>query len=175
MAAREASLAILANLPDGEAWLDRVKTAYAQRRSLSALAHYATPGVDFDRVTNQGTPFRYHVFGAALVEADVLGLPQFGIVMLDEWTGDAVLPAAVDSAQALIWLDCTDSFIDRWNKRFVAERLAGLFSRHAGQEASTLTPALEALVGVGDERLEAGAIARRPASVCSIALRARSL
>ena len=43
-------------------------------------------------------------------------------------------------------LDCTDSFIDRWNKRFVAERLAGLFSRHAGQEASTLTPALEARI-----------------------------
>lgn len=40
-------------------------------------------------------------------------------------------------------LDCTDSFIDRWNKRFVAERLAGLFSRHAGQPPSRLTPALE--------------------------------
>lgn len=40
-------------------------------------------------------------------------------------------------------LDCTDSFINRWSKRFVAERLAGLFSRHSGQPASTLTPALE--------------------------------
>jgi len=40
-------------------------------------------------------------------------------------------------------LDCTDSFIDRWSKRFVAERLAGLFSRHSGQPPSTLTPALE--------------------------------
>ena len=37
-------------------------------------------------------------------------------------------------------LDCNDAFIDRWNKRFLKERLAGLFSRHAGQEASTLTP-----------------------------------
>ncbi|MEO6923141.1 MAG: helix-turn-helix domain-containing protein, partial [Bryocella sp.] len=27
-------------------------------------------------------------------------------------------------------LDCTDSFIARWGKRFVQERLAGLFSRH---------------------------------------------
>ncbi|MBM4192663.1 MAG: helix-turn-helix domain-containing protein, partial [Gammaproteobacteria bacterium] len=34
-------------------------------------------------------------------------------------------------------LDCNDAFIDRWMKRFLAERLAGLFSRHAGQEAST--------------------------------------
>src|SRR6202167_595482 len=43
-------------------------------------------------------------------------------------------------------LDCNDAFIDRWSKRFREERLAGLFSRHAGQEASTLTPALEALI-----------------------------
>ncbi len=40
-------------------------------------------------------------------------------------------------------LDCTDSFINRWSQRFVAERLAGLFSRHAGQPPMTLTPALE--------------------------------
>lgn len=43
-------------------------------------------------------------------------------------------------------LDCNDAFIDRWSKRFRAERLAGLFSRHAGQEASTLTPRLEARI-----------------------------
>src|ERR1700741_1606115 len=43
-------------------------------------------------------------------------------------------------------LDCNDAFIDRWMKRFRQERLAGLFSRHAGQEASTLTPALEARI-----------------------------
>jgi transposase len=43
-------------------------------------------------------------------------------------------------------LSCDDSFIDRWSKRFIAERLAGLFSRHAGQEASTLTPKLEAII-----------------------------
>jgi hypothetical protein len=39
-------------------------------------------------------------------------------------------------------LDCNDAFI----ARFREERLAGLFSRHAGQEASTLTPALEARI-----------------------------
>jgi len=43
-------------------------------------------------------------------------------------------------------LDCTDSFIDRWSKRFRAERLAGLFSRHAGQLPTTLTPKLEARI-----------------------------
>src|SRR3984893_1789278 len=43
-------------------------------------------------------------------------------------------------------LYCTDSFIDRWGKRFATERLAGLFSRHAGQLPSKLTPGLEARI-----------------------------
>ena len=43
-------------------------------------------------------------------------------------------------------LDCTDSFIDRWSKRFASERLAGLFSRHAGQLPSRLSPKLEARI-----------------------------
>jgi transposase len=43
-------------------------------------------------------------------------------------------------------LDCPDSFIDRWYKRFIAERLAGLFSRHAGQLTTTLTAQLEARI-----------------------------
>ena len=43
-------------------------------------------------------------------------------------------------------LDCNDTFIDRWRKRFGQQRLAGLFSRHAGPQASTLTPALEARI-----------------------------
>jgi transposase len=43
-------------------------------------------------------------------------------------------------------LDCNDAFVDRWSKRFMAERLAGLFSRHAGQGPSTLTPRLEARI-----------------------------
>lgn len=43
-------------------------------------------------------------------------------------------------------LACNDSFIARWSKRFAEERLAGLFSRHAGQQATTLTPRLEARI-----------------------------
>lgn len=43
-------------------------------------------------------------------------------------------------------LDCNDAFIDRWSKRYLSERLAGLFSRHAGQEATRLTPQLEARI-----------------------------
>jgi transposase len=43
-------------------------------------------------------------------------------------------------------LACNDDFIARWSQRFAAERLAGLFSRHAGQPATTLTPKLEARI-----------------------------
>jgi transposase len=43
-------------------------------------------------------------------------------------------------------LPCSRGFIDSWSKRFVAERVAGLYSRHRGQSASVLTPRLEARV-----------------------------
>lgn len=43
-------------------------------------------------------------------------------------------------------LDCSDSFIDRWSKRFAAARLAGLFARHAGRERYKVTERLEARV-----------------------------
>ena len=43
-------------------------------------------------------------------------------------------------------LDCTDSFIDRWSKLFASERLAGMFSRHAGQLPTTSSPTLEARI-----------------------------
>lgn len=43
-------------------------------------------------------------------------------------------------------LDCADSFISRWSKRFETERLAGLFARHAGRERYKVTDRLEARV-----------------------------
>ena len=33
-------------------------------------------------------------------------------------------------------LDCGDSYISRWSKRFEDDRLAGLFARHAGRHAT---------------------------------------
>ena len=57
-----------------------------------------------------------------------------------------LLAAGETWAQIREKLSCNDAFIDRWSKRFIAERLAGLFSRHAGQEPSTLTPELEASI-----------------------------
>ena len=42
-----------------------------------AAAFYATPGIDFDRETGQGSPFLYYTNGAAVAE-----------VLIDRWLGD---------------------------------------------------------------------------------------
>ncbi|MCK7474281.1 MAG: molybdopterin-dependent oxidoreductase [Rhodopseudomonas palustris] len=52
-------------------WEELVQAAYMARVDLSAQAHYATPGIHFDRAREKGAPFAYHVFGTALVEATV--------------------------------------------------------------------------------------------------------
>jgi xanthine dehydrogenase large subunit len=52
-------------------WQELVWEAYTRRVSLSAQAHYATPGIWYDRNTEKGEPFAYHVFGTALVTATV--------------------------------------------------------------------------------------------------------
>ena len=54
-----------------------VASAYEQRIDLGARGFYATPGVDFDRETGQGTPFFYYTNGAAAAE-----------VLIDRFTGE---------------------------------------------------------------------------------------
>src|SRR5512144_1586870 len=49
-------------------------------------------------------------------------------------------------AQIRAKLDCSDSYIDRWSKRFAADRLAGLFARHAGRAPYKVTDRIEARV-----------------------------
>ena len=41
---------------------------------------------------------------------------------------------------------CSRGFVASWSKRFAAERIAGLYSRHLGQAATVLTPQLEARI-----------------------------
>jgi len=50
-------------------WHSLIQKAYFNRISLSAQSFYATPEVHFDRKTNQGSPFAYHVFGTAITTA----------------------------------------------------------------------------------------------------------
>jgi xanthine dehydrogenase large subunit len=52
-------------------WDRLVSDAYFKRVSLSAQAHYATPKIHFDRETEKGEPFAYHVFGSAVLEVTV--------------------------------------------------------------------------------------------------------
>ncbi len=52
-------------------WFDLVKLAYAERVNLSSQAFYATPDLHFDKSTEKGKPFAYHVFGTALIEAEL--------------------------------------------------------------------------------------------------------
>jgi xanthine dehydrogenase large subunit len=47
-------------------WKELVTAAYNRRVSLSEHAHYATPGIHFDRATEKGHPFAYHVFGTSI-------------------------------------------------------------------------------------------------------------
>nr|VFJ71685.1 MAG: xanthine dehydrogenase large subunit [Candidatus Kentron sp. FW] len=52
-------------------WEKLISDAYFNRINLSAQAHYATPGIYFDKESNKGKPFAHHVFGVALIETTV--------------------------------------------------------------------------------------------------------
>jgi len=41
---------------------------------------------------------------------------------------------------------CSRGFLASWSRRFEEQRIAGLYSRHAGQAATVLTPELEARI-----------------------------
>ncbi len=55
----------------GTLWNDLVWQTYFKRINLTAQAHYATPGIHYDRETETGKPFAYHVFGAAAIEVSI--------------------------------------------------------------------------------------------------------
>lgn len=54
--------------PTELSWETLVQLAYDRRVSLSAQAHYSTPGLDFDATQETGHPFAYHVYGTAVTE-----------------------------------------------------------------------------------------------------------
>src|SRR5262252_6092598 len=59
------------------------------------------------------------------------------ILMLADGTSYATI-------EATLW--CYRDYVNRWRRRFVAQGLDGLCSRHKGQKATVLTPALEARI-----------------------------
>ncbi|HUX14535.1 MAG TPA: molybdopterin cofactor-binding domain-containing protein [Spirochaetia bacterium] len=60
--------------PIGLSWNELVARAHSERVDLSAHAFYSTPGLFYDDKLENGSPFAYHVYGAAVVTAtaDVL-------------------------------------------------------------------------------------------------------
>jgi xanthine dehydrogenase large subunit len=63
-----ARLAPIAAERPGASFTEIATAAHAARVSLSAHAHYATPGIHFDREAGRGAPFAYHVCGTAIAE-----------------------------------------------------------------------------------------------------------
>lgn len=57
-----------------------------------------------------------------------------------------LLAAGFTWADVRAKLDCPDTYINRWSKRFKAERLAGLFGRHAGRARYKVSEKVEARV-----------------------------
>ncbi len=59
------------NNKTGFTWEELIQKAYFNRISLSSHAFYATPDIYFDRETEKGHPFAYHVYGTAFTSATV--------------------------------------------------------------------------------------------------------
>ncbi|GAA4419645.1 xanthine dehydrogenase molybdopterin binding subunit [Nibrella viscosa] len=57
----------VADQPTELTWSQLIWEAYQQRVSLTEQAHYATPAIHFDLVTEKGHPFAYHVYGTAII------------------------------------------------------------------------------------------------------------
>ena len=87
-----------------------------------------------------------------LTEAEIMELRQRGSARSGRTESARHARLILLLADGLTWaeirakLDCSDSYIDRWSKRFAADRLAGLFARYAGRERYKVTDRLEARV-----------------------------
>ena len=52
-------------------WEKLVVNAFLARVQLSEKGHYATPRVKFDKTTEKGHPFAYHVYGTSITEVTI--------------------------------------------------------------------------------------------------------
>jgi xanthine dehydrogenase large subunit len=82
-------------------WEKLVMDAYFNRIALSEHAHYATPEIHFNPVTEKGHPFAYHVYGTAItiVTVDCLrGTYEFDAVKIVHDFGSSMNPV-IDRGQ----------------------------------------------------------------------------
>jgi xanthine dehydrogenase large subunit len=83
-------------------WDRLIARVYTQRINLSAQAHYATPGIYFDKNKERGEPFSYHAYGTALCEVTVdclRGTYEVDAVKVVHDLGPSLVPQ-VDLGQA---------------------------------------------------------------------------
>ncbi|MCK5222792.1 MAG: molybdopterin-dependent oxidoreductase, partial [Candidatus Aminicenantes bacterium] len=74
-------------------WKELIGVAYTERVSLTSQAYYATPDIYFDKTEEKGKPFAYHVFGVALIEAELdalRGVYKFNRVSIVHDTGKSL-------------------------------------------------------------------------------------
>jgi xanthine dehydrogenase large subunit len=57
--------------PSDLTWVRLINEAYLERVDLSAHGFFSTPDLHFDATTETGNPFAYHVWGVAIVVAEV--------------------------------------------------------------------------------------------------------
>ncbi len=79
----------------GVHWEELVDRAFSERINLSENGHYATPTIYFDKETNKGHPFAYHVYGVAVTEVTVdciRGTYDFDRVSIVHDFGDCINP-----------------------------------------------------------------------------------
>jgi xanthine dehydrogenase large subunit len=83
-------------------WEHLIPRVYSRRVNLSAQAHYATPGIHFDKAKEKGEPFSYHAYGTAVCEVTVdclRGTYQIDAVRAVHDLGPSLVPD-VDLGQA---------------------------------------------------------------------------
>ncbi len=59
----------IGNRASGLKWEELVWQSHLKRKKLSEKGHYATPHIHFDKNTEKGHPFAYHVYGLASIVA----------------------------------------------------------------------------------------------------------
>lgn len=76
---------IIGNKITSLSWNKLVETAFLQRVNLSEKGYYSAPTIHFDKETNMGHPFTYHVYGAAIITTTIdclRGLAQIDAVKI---------------------------------------------------------------------------------------------
>ncbi len=129
----ENSVLLLDGNSTGKSWKSLITSSYMKRISLSEHSHYATPGIHFDRKTEKGAPFAYHVAGTALTEVTVdclLGTYRVDRVRIVHHGGTQLNPV-IDQGQvegALVqgigWVTMEELAWDPKSKRLLTDALA---------------------------------------------------